>query len=477
MGAVVESVRPAVLRQTLPVVEEIRRLPLFLRSYAEDALYHHLCHGDVFYRRFGSRSLNFGHPRLVKHVLRTEVRNYVKSEHYRSLDALLGQGIFVSEGQLWTRQRRLLAPEFRAKEVERFVPLIVTEVERLCERWDAAAAAGEAVQVNSSMMELTLAVVGGAIFKTNFRPHAEVIAEAMEICLAQGTREMLSMGLLQSWMPTPGNRRARAARDRFDDVVDELIAASKSVSESPRAGASEAGGCPFHGGGGGGPAGVDMVSRMLAARDDKGRPMSHQQVRDEVKSLILSGHETTSLVLAWAMYLLTEHPEIADRVRAEVEAVAGAGPLGASEVERLVYTRQVLLEAMRLYPPVPGVSREAVEDDEVDGIRVRAGEVVVISIYSVHRHPDFWDEPERFEPERFAPDRIEAIEPYAYLPFLRGRRACIGEHFAMLEAILAFAMIVSRYRFERSDDLPIGPRPMSTLRMTNPLNVTLRRVD
>jgi cytochrome P450 len=448
------------VRRDLPLAQELRRLPEFVSNYAGDQLVHHRRHGDVFFRRVGTPSVHLCHPQLIEHVLRSNVLNYVKGPDYDFLRPLIGDGIFVSEGDMWKRQRRLLAPEFRAKEVARFLPVFEAELERLYGEWDEPAVrAGGAVDLNASMMRLTLRILGTAIFQSDFEPLIEVAREAFEACLSQATRQMVSMGLLKTWLPTPGNQRARMASQRLDDGVHGLIARARRRTE-------QAGhvGCPV--------GGVDMLSRMLVAVDpDTGVGMSEQQLVDEVKSLILAGHETTSLALTWTFHLLLAHPEVAARLRSEVRGVLGGRHVQVDDVARLPYTRQVLLESMRIYPPVPAVTRRALADDEFFGVRVRAGESVTIPIYVVHRHREFWSQPERFDPERFTPERVAKLDPYCYLPFLRGRRACLGEHFAMLEAIVVLASIVDRYDLQRIGAEPIGIRPVATLRSTRPLIV------
>jgi enediyne biosynthesis protein E7 len=460
---------PTFVRRKLPLTEELWRLPDFRSSYVEDSLHHHRRQGDVFHRRLGAPSVYLCHPRLVQRVLRTNVLNYPKGPDYALLRPLIGDGIFVSEGEAWARQRRLLAPEFRPKEVARFLPTINAELDDLTDRWRAAAAEDLSLDIGESMMGFALRVLGGAIFRSNFEREADVIAEALETCLAQGTKQMLSMGLLPPWLPTPGNLRARAAEQRLNQSVGRLIAEGRDAQ--PR-------GCPFAAGGGreaNGP-GVDVLSRMLEAKHpDTGAGMSEQQLLDEIKSLILAGHETSGLALSWALYLLSRHPHVEARVLHEARVVLGDRPARPEDVESLVYTRQVLLEAMRLYPPVPGVSRTALADDDFedvagsDRVRVSAGESVTILPYVIHRHVDFWADPERFDPDRFAPDRVDAIDPYSYLPFLRGRRACLGEHFAMLEIVVALATIVARFELRRVDQGEIAVRPISTLRMARPL--------
>lgn len=424
-------------------------------NYAEADLDLFRRYGDVIRFRMPSPGVLFCRPRHVRHVLKTNVLNYPKSREYDELKPLLGDGIFVSEGDLWARQRRLLAPEFREKAVDRFVPSIVDSAEQLFAEWDARLERGP-IDVTHDMMRLTLWVIGRAMFRGEFLNEAERIGHCLEVCLAQATKRMLSMGLYKAWMPTPGNLRARGAERQLDDIVGGII-------EKARADGSE---------------GHDVLSRMIRARDpDSGEGMTDQQLLDETKSLILAGHETTSLAMSWAFYLLARNPDVARRLVEEVDAVLGDDTPTAEHLRALTYTRMVFLEAMRLYPPVPGVSRAVVEPDEIDGVRLRPKDVVIVSAYVTHRHPEYWSDPERFDPSRFAPDAVDDIEPYSYFPFLLGRRACLGEHFAMVEGIILLAAIVRRYRLTLVSDEPHRTRPISTLRFERPLMMNVARRD
>lgn len=460
----IEPVRPTghrFVRRNIPLVREIARLPKFFRNYAQDSLEQHRRLGDVFCRRLGAPSVYLCHPDLVRHVLRTNVRNYVKGPDYQRLRPLLGNGIFVSEGKLWSSQRRLLAPEFREREVVRFLPLFCSEIERLGQRWKPAVASGEPIDVGAGLQDFALRVLGGALFQSDFERVAKPIAESIETMLTQATLQMISMGLLASWLPTPGNRRARTAERQLNLIVSDLIQKGH--------GSHSHGDCPIA------VSGVDMVSRMLVAEDpDTGARMSEQQLIDEVKNLILAGHETTGIAMTWTLYLLARHPEVSARLVEEVRATCAGQPVRFEHIDKLVYLRQVLLESMRIYPPVPGVTRTALADDAFDGIVIRAGESVTIQSYMIHRHPEYWPDPERFDPDRFAPERIDAIEPYSYLAFWRGRRACLGEHFAMLEAISAVATLLSKFEFELDRDEQIGIRPITTLRLDQPLRMRVR---
>ncbi|HNN93254.1 MAG TPA: cytochrome P450 [Pseudomonadota bacterium] len=433
--------------------EELRGFAEVVRNYFDAGIAHHRRFGDVFRARLPHRSLIFAHPRHLYRVLRSNVLNYGKGSDYEFLRPLLGNGLFLSEGDLWTQQRRLVAPEFRPNTILRFLPTMIDKVEEIFAEWDRSGAQGVR-DLSDDMMRFTLWVVGGALFRSDFHSEAEEIGRALEICLEQGTLQMLSFGLLQPWMPTPGNRKAREAEARLNSIVRSIIARSR----------------------GGNGTEVDVLSRLLVAVDEQsGARMSEQQLVDEVKSLILAGHETTSLALSWAFYLLSEHPEVEARLVAESRTVLGDRRPTAEDIPRLVYTRQVLQEVLRLYPPVPAVTRLARQADDFDGIHVEAGEAVALSIAATHRHPEFWSRPDVFDPDRFSAERAGTIAPYSYLPFLLGRRACLGEHFAMLEGILALAMMVGRYQMERADFGPIATRPISTLRMARPLRMRVWR--
>jgi cytochrome P450 len=370
------------------------------------------------------------------------------------LRPILGNGLFVSDGDLWTRQRKILAPEFRPEPVRRFLPGMVENVERLFEEWDRAARDGRPRCVSDDFLNLTLWIVGCAMFQSGFREEAEIIGKSLEICLSQATLQMLTVGLLRPWMPTPGNLRARRAERRLNEVVRDVIARGRHAGGDKH----------------------DVLSRLVGYRDEhSGAPMSEQQIVDEVKSLILAGHETTSLALSWTVYLLAQHPAIEARLHRESAAVlARRGPT-VDAIPELDYARRVFLETMRLYPPVPAVSRDVREEDEIDGIRLYPGEMVSISPYVTHRHPECWERPEAFDPERFAVERVDRIVPYSYLPFLLGRRACLGEHFGMLEGTIALAMIAARYRLELVTRPPIRTRPIATLRLARPLMMRIHR--
>ncbi len=427
---------------------QLRQVSAFVRNYPEALLAAHRAHGDVVRMYAPAKGLAFFHPRHVRHILKSSAKNYPKSRVYEALRPILGNGVFISDGDFWARQRRLLAPEFRENEVRRFLPVIIEKTEALLEEWERASREGATRDITDDMMNLTIQIVGGTLFRSDLAREAADIGHALEVCLAQATLQYLSKGLLRPWMPTPGNLRARRAQRLLDGKVRDIIAHGR---------AGEVGK-------------IDMLSRLLHAVDaETGQQMDDQQILDEVKNLLLAGHETTSLNFSWTFQALALEPEIERKLVEEVTRVLGGGPFRAEMIPDLVYTRAVLFETMRLYPPVPSVSREVLEEEEVDGVRIAPGELIQVAPYVTHRHPELWDSPMTYQPERFLGERAERIEPYGYLPFLRGRRACLGEHFAMLEGVVGLAMMVQRFHLEAATPVPIPAKPISTLRFGRPL--------
>jgi cytochrome P450 len=428
-------------------LEHLRVLRESFVNYAEAELGLFRRHGDVARVKLPAPIVFFFRPRHVKRVLRTHVLNFPKSRDYEPLRPLLGDGIFVSEGELWTRQRKLLAPEFREASLPRFLPLIVESAEQLFGEWDEKLAHGP-VDVTADMMRLTLWIVGRAMFRSEFLAEAEVIGRTLARCLEHATWQMLWGGMYKRWFPTARNRAAKRAERELNEVVMRIIRRGRAADDGAQ----------------------DVLSRMMRAKDaETGHQMSDQQLLDEIKSLVLAGHETTSLALSWGFALLARHPAAYARLAEEAQMVFGDRRPEAADLARLEYSRMVFLETLRLYPPVPAVTRNVLTATEIDGVRVEPGEMVGICPYVTHRHPEYWPEAERFDPERFSSAGLDRIEPYSYLPFLLGRRACLGQHFAMLEGVLLLALIARRYELSLAADDPIQSHPISTLRFEKPL--------
>jgi cytochrome P450 len=398
-------------------------------------------HGDVVKLVVGPPGVRFDlycvfHPDGVKAVLAGSREGYSKGNRfYRQIAQSFGSGLLTSEGELWRRQRRLVQPLFTRRQIAAYAELMAEEAAAVAGRWDRATRNGWSVDANAEMVGLALRVVGRAIFGDDVARAGAVLDSAFPVLNRHTFRRAMSpLAAPASW-PTPDNRRAARARRALYEVVDELIA------HRQRAGAD----------------GEDLLSRLLLARDpDTGEAMDLQQVRDEALIFLLAGHETTSTALTFTLHLLGRHPSEQQLVLDELDAVLDGRPPTLDDAPALERTAMAIKEAMRLYPPAYALGRLSVTENEVGGYSIPAGAYVVVSQFATHRHPQFWDDAEAFDPARFTPEREGARHSHAYFPFGGGPRACIGSHFAMLEATMAVALLLQRFRISSDqEDVPL----------------------
>jgi cytochrome P450 len=392
-----------------------------------------------------SRVYAFFHPDGVQHVLASGSGHYAKGGRvYRELTPLLGNGLLTSEGEEWRRQKRLIQPLFTRKRVGAYVEMMAAEGEHLVGRWRRLhAGGGDAVDLNAQMTAFTLRVVGRALFGSDMDHVVEVLRPTVPYLSHRALRRGLAPRAVPAHWRTPDNIRADAARARITDVVDELIATRRA---SPARGRLSTGGD-----------GDDLLTLLLEAQDPEGGVgLDDEEVRAQALIFLLAGHETTATSLTFALHLLGSHPEVQDRVRTEAHAVLGAAdPISAEDALALRYTTMVVKEAMRLFPPAHSMGRISTGADRVCGYDVPPDSAIVVSPWVTHRHPAFWEEPELFDPERFTPEREKARHRYAYIPFGGGPRACIGQYFSMLEAVLITAQLVGAF------DLDTDPGPVA----------------
>jgi cytochrome P450 len=390
----------------------------------------------------------------VGHVLQERHAIYHKDNvDYRLVKPVLGNGLATSNGDFWLRQRRLMQPAFHHRRVAAFASVMTSRAVAMLDGWEEAAKRREPLDVAAEMMRLTLEIVTSVLFGVDVSGSIEVIRESFTTVNRRvgdmfGKPWMMLPGMHA--LPTPGNRRAWAAQRRLDAVVRAIIAERRGNGESS-----------------------DLISMLLHARDETGTGMSDRQLRDEVMTMLLAGHETTSNALAWTFYLLSRHPDAADRLRAELRRALGGRVPTIDDLAHLPYARMVIEESLRLYPPVWTLSRTPREDDVIGGYHIPAGALVIISPWVTHRHPDLWEEPERFDPERFTPARVAARPRFAYIPFAAGPRLCIGEAFAMQEAHLVLATVAQRFRLDLVSPDAVEPEPLVTLRPRGGLPMTL----
>lgn len=434
---------------------EFRRNPLdFLVGIAGQ-------YGDIVrFRVMYYSGILLNHPDYIKHVLQDNNRNYNKKNFdYEMLKPVLGEGLLTSDGDFWLRQRRLMQPAFHRKRIAGFGALMVEATGQMLERWEhhARQDGDTPLDVAEEMMRLTLHIVGQALFSQDISQEADTVGESFTYvnqALVDRIRRPFAPPL--SW-PTPGNRRFHYQVARLNQVVDEIITGRQVALRHN------------------GQEGEDLLAMLLMARDeDTGEGMSVSQLRDEVMTLLLAGHETTANALSWTWYLLSQHPHVRQRLEAELSQALGGRMPQVEDLPSLPFTRQVIQEALRLYPPAWIISRRTIQADEIGGYPIPANSLVDMSAYVTHRHPRYWPNPEVFDPDRFAPGRAEELPPFAYFPFGGGPRLCIGRDFALLEAQLILASVAQRFRLELLPGHPVEPEPLITLRPMYGLKMILR---
>lgn len=425
-----------------------------LPEFARDVLGFHLRarrqFGEVVRVRVAGRTIYLiNSPELINEVLVTQQRNFIKhSFFWRHVTAIFGKGLVTNEGESWLRQRRLMAPSFHRERIASYAETMVHHTQVMLETWRA----GDVRDVHQDMMALTLRIVAEVLFNADIERDIAAVNDSFEAVAKEIAARFRRPVFIPDWVPTPGNRRYRAGVSKLNDLVFRII---REHHEN-------------------GAMGTDLLATLMQVRDEHGNAMSDQQLRDEAVTLLLAGHETTALALSWSFYLLSLNPQVADKLEEELEReLAGQAP-GVGDLKTLRYTEAVILEAMRVFPPAFGIGREAVNDCEIGGYHVPAGTTIFMSAWVVHRDPRFYEEPDAFRPERWLDGLADRLPRHAYMPFGGGPRICIGNNFAMMEAILLLASIAQRYRLEKITDAAILPFPSITLRPTGgvPLRVT-----
>ncbi|MDP3855930.1 cytochrome P450 [Phenylobacterium sp.] len=367
-----------------------------------------------------------GDPEGVKRVFLDNVANYPKTDMERRLfGAIFGNGLLSSEGDTWRSHRRTMAPPFAPLSVASYAPGMVRDVADFQTCWDQAPA-DEPVDVARDMTRLTLQIISRAVFSTD----GAELGEVMERSIA-GAMDATRIGLAD-FVPVLSGLRMAAREKRIAEVFAEFDGVvARLTTEREHS-----------------PGGADLLSRLIAARDaETGGGMTAQEVRDQVVTIFVAGHETTAAAMAWIWYLLAQHPLAEARLHAELDAVLGGRAPAAEDLPNLGYTRMVIEEAMRLYPPAPGTStRIALQADEICGVKIPKGAMICVAPWVTHRHRLYWDRPEAFEPERFSKENAAGRSRFAYIPFGAGPRVCIGASLAMTEMLIVLATLAQRYR-------------------------------
>ena len=402
-------------------------------------------YGDVVpLRLLGHPVILLSRPDLIEQVLVHETRHFIKHAGLRLYKPILGNGLVTSEGDFWRRQRKLSAPAFQASRLPAYAREMVASAVRMCDAWSAdSGAAGRGPRdVNVDMMRVTLEIACRTLFGADACPDPDVVGRAMEEGLEGIAARFRAAVPLPAWLPTRSNRRVRRSLRALHAVVAGMI--DRRVA---------AGG-----------EGDDLLSMLLAARDEDGSAMTRAQLLDEVLTLFLAGHETTALALSYSLYLLARHPEAQEALRAELARELRGRPPEYADLPRLPYTRNVVNESMRLYPPADFLGREATEDRTVAGIPVRKGTNLFMSQWVMHRDARYFPDPLKFDPSRWTPRFERSLPRFAYFPFGGGPRYCIGQTFATAEAALVLATVCARFTFAPDPSFTLGLNPGITLR-------------
>jgi len=411
--------------------------------------------GDVTRFRFAHvRGVLVNDLEIVQHVLQSP-RVFAKSRNYGAMRRVLGDGLITSEGDLWTRQRKLAQPAFHHARLRKLASTMAHATGDMLQRWDAWRD-GHAFDFHEEMMRLTLRIAGLTLFGSDLDADARDVGAALATALEWVAAAVEQPYRPPPWVPTRSNRAFRAALGTLDRIVLRVIAERRARDPEGT--------------------GDDLLAMLMGARDETGATMDDRQLRDEVLTMILAGHETTANALTWAAMLLAGEPEWRRRVAEEADRVLGDRVPTLEDVTKLAVADRVMMESMRLFPPVWEIEREPLADDIVAGWLLPRRTLVMIAPWTLHRHAALWTEPSRFDPDRFLPEQIARRPRYAYLPFGDGPRICIGKAFAQMESKLILSMLCRRISFELEPGARVTPWPGVSLRPAGGLPMRLRRV-
>ncbi len=423
-----------------------------IESFAQEAY-----EQDILERKvFGRRLFLVNDPGAIKHVLIDNAANYQKTEITRRiLEPGLGKGLITSEGETWRRHRRTMAPAFDHRSIAAYTPVMTGAAEELLAEWTKLPAATP-LDVSPAMMQVTLNIISRTMFSNDSDDIVSIMGRSAGRYQAEMRPNIMDMLGWPRWLAAlPRRNVAQRTLGEFDHVIDRLIdERTRNPGDYPK----------------------DLLARLVAARDEQtGGGMTAQEVRDQIITIFLAGHETTAMAMTWTWFLLSQHPAEEAKLHAELDAVLGGRAPTAEDLSKLTYSRMVVEESMRIYPPVHTMARAAIGEDTLLGRRIPKGSTVMIAPWLLHRHLKLWENPGRFDPERFSPQASAARPRFSYLPFGGGKRICIGAAFALAEATILLATIAQRYSLRVVPGHPVEPQGLITLRARHGIKMLLTR--
>ncbi|BAY18324.1 cytochrome P450 [Anabaenopsis circularis NIES-21] len=410
-------------------------------------------YGDIVPLQLGLTSACLvTNPDYIEEVLKNRT-DFIKSRGLRSLKTLLGEGLLTAEGESWFWQRRLAQPVFHQKRINAYSQIMVDYTNQMLQRWGD----GETHDIHADMMRLTLEIVMKCIFSAEVDGgEAKVVAHALDVAMNWFESKRKQNFLVWEWFPRPENISYRQAIAQMNEAIYKLIQQRRSSQEKTN----------------------DLLTMLMEAKDEQtGQQMDDKLLRDEVATLMLAGHETTANTLSWTWMLLSQNPEVREKLQSELDQVLQGKLPTLEDLGKLVYTQQVIKESMRLYPPVSLMGREAAVDTQIGDYEIPQGTSIMISQWVMHRHPKYFENPEVFQPERWTEELEKQLPKGVYIPFGDGPRICIGKGFAQMEAALLLATIAQSFQIDLVPGYPIVPQPSITLRPENGLKVEIKRIQ
>ncbi|UCM87918.1 cytochrome P450 [Streptomyces marincola] len=408
-------------------------------------------YGEIVRMRLGPMTVyQVTEPDAVRRVLVQNHGNYVRGPLYEQFGVVMGKGLLTTDGEFWRAHRRTVQPVFLRNAVPDIMPNLVEATGRMLDEWERKAAANEPVDLMTDMLKLTLVTLSGSLFAHDIGPFTEELKDTVDDVVTVMFRRGVPSEMVPSWLPTERKRKIAQIHRVFDRLVAELREGYAKTGEGPL---------------------MDLMER--ATDPDTGKPWTHQQIKDEILTIYLAGHETTAVALCWTLLSIAEHPHVQEELDAEIAAVLGGGTPTAEAAESLTYTKMVIDESLRMHPPIWIFPRAAVDADVLGGYDVEAGASVLLSPLVSHHNPRWWDNPMAFDPQRFTPEAVKERPRLAYLPFGAGPRQCVGNLMALLELRVIVSMINQRFRLSRIPGASLGyGSPVISLRPLHDVRVT-----